>query len=92
MKTAQQIAQQHANLDAAQTAAEASAIAKDQIWEGEGYTILVFDDNSFLAQSGVEQIAVDGDDEMSVRKYIAWLGEDAKHDSQRIENLLEAMP
>ncbi|WP_372362918.1 hypothetical protein ACCQ10_09485 [Xanthomonas sp. NCPPB 1325] len=90
-KIAQQIAQQYDNTTAAGETAESQAIAKDQIWSGEGYTIYLFDDNSLLAQSGSAQIAVDADDQGSVDNYIKWLGEDAAHDQQRIDDMLAAL-
>ncbi len=65
-KIAQQIAQQYTDTTAAAEMAQTRAIAKDDIGGGEGYTIYVFDDNSFLAQSGPSQIAVDADDAGSV--------------------------
>ncbi|MBB5875907.1 hypothetical protein [Xanthomonas sp. 3498] len=89
-KIAQQIAQQHNDTTTASEAAESLAIAKDQIWNGEGYTIYVFDDNSFLAQSGPTQVAVDADDQASVDAYVKWLGADASHDQQRIDEMLAA--
>lgn len=91
MKTAHQIAQQHTDTIAASEAAEAAAIAKDQIWDGEGYTIYVFDDNSFLSQSGPLQIAVDADDRASVIAYMEWMGTDAPLDKQRLDDMLDAL-
>jgi hypothetical protein len=89
-KIAQQIAQQHADTTTVAEAAAAQATAKDEIWSGEGYTVYVFADNSLLAQSGPTQIAVDADDQVSVAAYIEWLGEDAAHDQQRIDDMLAA--
>lgn len=91
MKTAHQIAQQYADTAAAAEQSESMAIAKDQIWGGEGYTVYVFDDNSLLAQSGVSQIAVDAGTRASVLEYIAWLGTDAPLDKQRIDDMLDAL-
>ena len=90
-KIAQQIAKQFNNTEAAGQAAEVQAISKDQIWDGEGYTIYVFDDNSFLAQSGPLQCAVDADDSGDVDAYEAWLGDDAQYDKARIEDMREAL-
>jgi len=88
MKTAQIIVSEHSDAVDAMEQAELKAIAKDQIWSGDGYTIYVFDDNSFLAQSGNDQIAVDGDDPNSIDAYVAWLGVDVEYDLQRIQSLL----
>lgn len=90
-KIAQQIAQQFTDTTSAADAAQGRAIAKDDIWGGEGFTLYVFDDNSFLAQSGLEQIAVDADDSASIDAYVAFLGEDACRDQQRIDDMREAL-
>lgn len=71
--------------------AEAQAIAKDQIWGGEGYTVYVFDDNSFVVFSGPTSLAVDADDREQVQAYIKFLGEDAGQDQQRIDDMLAAL-
>lgn len=91
IKQAHQIAAQHADIASAAAAAEAAAFAKDQIWSGEGYTIYGFSDNSFLSQSGSEQIAVDADDRDSVLAYVEWLGDDADLDKQRVGDMLDAL-
>lgn len=91
MKAAQQIAALHSNATDASEAAESAAIAKDQVWGGDGYTVYVFDDNSILAQSGPEQIAVDADDLASVQSYVEWLGADAARDQRRIDDMLAAL-
>ena len=64
------------------------AIGRDQIWGGEGYTIYVFDDNSMYVESGPTSIAVDADDAASVRSYIAFMGDDADLDADRIHNMM----
>ncbi|HBN54738.1 MAG TPA: hypothetical protein DD456_12150 [Stenotrophomonas sp.] len=89
-KISQQIAQQYTDTTAAAEAAQARAVAKDDIWGGEGYTIYVFDDNSFLAQSGPTQIAVDADDAGSVDAYVEFLGDDVAHDQTRIDEMRAA--
>lgn len=91
MSIAHEIAAAHPVAADAYHAAEVRAIAKDQIWEGRGYTIYVFDDNSLLAQSEMDQIAVDGDDRESVLSYMRWLGTDAPLDKQRLDDMLDAV-
>lgn len=90
-KTAHQIAQLHAGTTDASKAAEAVAIAKDDFWQGEGFTVYVFDDNSMLVQSGPSQLPVDADNREEVRAYIAFLGDAADSDRERINNMLDAL-
>ncbi len=91
-KTAQMIAQQHKDTVAACEAAEAIAIAKDQVWEGEGYTKYTFDDNSVLIQSGTTQYAMDADDADSIKGYADWLDDEARTaEDSEIKRLLEAV-
>lgn len=91
-KIAQQIAAQHDNTTAAGAVAEAKAIAKDQVWAGEGYTKYTFDDNSVLIQSGATQYAMDAGDANSIRGYESWLDAAARDaESGEIERLLEAI-
>lgn len=87
------IAQQLAVLDAteAQTQAEEKAVAKDQIWGGEGYTKYTFDDNSVLIQSGPIQYGLDADDKESIAGYAAWLGDDVDFEAGEIARLAEAL-
>ncbi|TAA45749.1 hypothetical protein EA655_05420 [Pseudoxanthomonas winnipegensis] len=85
------IAQQHTDSQLAAGVAESWAVSKDQIWGGEGYTLYVFNDNSILAQSGPEQIAVDADDPESVQAYVQWLGDDAPLDQQRLDEIIAAL-
>ena len=91
-KTAQIIAQQHADTIAASEAAEANAIAKDQVWGGEGYTKYTFDDNSVLIQSGTTRYAMDADDADSIKGYAEWLDDEARAaEASEVERLLEAL-
>lgn len=91
-KTAQMIAQQHKDTVAASEAAEAIAIAKDQVWDGEGYTKYTFDDNSVLIQSGTTQYAMDADDSDSIKGYAKWLDDEAfSAEASEIERLLESV-
>lgn len=91
-KIAQQIAIQHSNTTAAGEIAEAKAIAKDQVWEGEGYTKYTFDDNSVLIQQGPTQYAMDADDADSIRGYAEWLDVDARTaEANEVARLLEAL-
>lgn len=91
-KTAQMIAQQHKDTVAACEAAEAIAIAKDQVWDGEGYTKYTFDDNSVLIQSGTTQYAMDADDADSIKGYADWLDYEARTaEDSEIKRLLEAV-
>ena len=91
-KIAHQIAAQHDNTTAAGEVAEARAIAKDQVWEGEGYTKYTFDDNSVLIQQGPTQYAMDADDADSIRGYAAWLDADARAaEAGEVDRLLEAL-
>ncbi len=78
--------------ESAQTEAEKRAIAKDQIWGGEGYTKYTFDDNSALIQSGALQFGLDAEDVNSIKKYFEWLGDDISFEKVEIERLLEALP
>ena len=75
----------------AQAEAEKRAIAKDQIWGGEGYTKYLFDDNSALIQSGVLQFGLDADNADSINKYAEWLGDDKSLEQAEIERLLDAL-
>lgn len=91
-KTAQMIAQQYKDTVAACEAAEAIAIAKDQVWDGEGYTKYTFDDNSVLIQSGTTQYAMDADDADSIKGYADWLDDEARTaEDSEIKRLLEAV-
>jgi hypothetical protein len=72
----------------AQAESEKRAIARDQLWEGEGYTKYTFDDNSVLVQSGVSQYGMDADDVDSIRGYAEWLGDDLKFEQAEIDRLL----
>ncbi|WP_458068657.1 anti-CRISPR protein AcrF2 [Rhodanobacter sp. BL-MT-08] len=91
-KIAQQIAAQHADTTKASEAAEAKAIAKDQVWEGEGYTKYTFDDNSILIQQGATQYAMDADDAGSIQGYAEWLDDVARAaEAGEVERLLEAL-
>nr|5UZ9_K Chain K, Anti-CRISPR protein 30 [Casadabanvirus D3112] len=86
------IAQQHKDTVAACEAAEAIAIAKDQVWDGEGYTKYTFDDNSVLIQSGTTQYAMDADDADSIKGYADWLDDEARSaEASEIERLLESV-
>ncbi|EOV2330787.1 TPA: anti-CRISPR protein AcrF2 [Pseudomonas aeruginosa] len=86
------IAQQHKDTVAACEAAEAIAIAKDQVWDGEGYTKYTFDDNSVLIQSGTTQYAMDADDADSINGYADWLDAEARTaEDSEIKRLLEAV-
>ena len=71
--------------------AAARAIAADQIWGGEGYTIYLFDDNSLWATSGSASIAIDADNAESVQNYLTFLGADAHLDAERIKNMNDAL-
>lgn len=91
-KTAQMIAQQHKDTVAACEAAEAIAIAKDQVWDGEGYTKYTFNDNSVLIQSGTTQYAMDADDADSIKGYADWLDDEARTaEDSEIKRLLESV-
>ena len=91
-KIAQQIATEYDNTTAAGEVAEAKAIAKDQVWDGEGYTKYTFDDNSVLIQQGPTQYAMDADDAGSIRGYAEWLDADARTaEAGEVERLLEAL-
>lgn len=91
-KIAQQIAAQYDNTTAAGEIAEAKAIAKDQVWDGEGYTKYTFDDNSVLIQQGPTQYAMDTDDADSIRGYANWLDPEAQAaEATEVERLLEAL-
>ncbi|ELK4823471.1 anti-CRISPR protein AcrF2 [Pseudomonas aeruginosa] len=86
------IAQQHKATVAACEAAEAIAIAKDQVWDGEGYTKYTFDDNSVLIQSGTTQYAMDADDADSIKGYADWLDDEARTaEDSEIKRLLESV-
>ncbi|HHK5074305.1 TPA: hypothetical protein ACQT1J_006112 [Pseudomonas aeruginosa] len=70
------IAQQHKDTVAACEAAEAIAIAKDQVWDGEGTT----------------QYAMDADDADSIKGYADWLDDEARSaEASEIERLLESV-
>ncbi len=76
---------------AAYEQAEKLAIAKDQIWSGEGYTKYTFDDNSVLVMSGPTMYALDADSRASIEGYREWLGDDAGFEAADIDRLLEAL-
>jgi len=72
--------------------AEAMAIAKDEIWTGDGYTKYTFDDNSVLVLSGPVAYGIDADDAESIRGYGEWLDADARaKESEEIDRLIEAL-
>lgn len=92
MKIAQKIAQQHTDIINAAEASEALAIAKDQVWDGEGYTKYTFTDNSVLIQSGSSQYAMDADNIDSISGYAAWLDPEAQEaEATEVERLLAAV-
>ena len=90
MKTAITLFQGYPNLVAAQYA-EKIAVAKDQIWSGEGFTKWTFDDNSVLIQSGPLMYALDADSRDSIEGYRTWLGADAEIEGGEIDRLLDAL-
>ena len=91
MKTAQTIAAESKTASAAMEAAEARAIAKDQVWALE-MTKYTFEDNSVLAVRDVEVFGFDADSAESIRSYAAWLGSDIDDaESAEVERLLEAL-
>jgi hypothetical protein len=89
MKQAEQLAQ--LSTTEATQGAKAAAIAKDQIWGGEGYTKYTFDDNSVLIQSGPLSYGMDADSRESIEGYREWLGDDADLEAGEISRLLDAL-
>lgn len=88
MKIAQQLSQQYAeNIAGVFAAAEAKAVAKDQVWEAE-LTKYTFDDNSVLAVSGSEMFGMDADDADSIRSYSEFAG---ATEAGEVARLLEAI-
>lgn len=66
----------------------ASAIAIDQLWDGDGYTRYTFDDNSVLILSGRRQYVMDANSVVSITGYAAWLGSDVQYEQAEIDRLL----
>ena len=90
-KIAQQIAAAHSNSTDAMEAADARAIAKDQVWSME-MTKYTFEDNSVLAVRDLEHFGFDADNAESIGAYKAWLGSDVDStEAAEIERLLEAL-